>query len=89
MQDRYRVYIDERVSWSLTHRGGAYLYGQIDKHYTTFKTARHTAPASTQQDELESLSSIVLLFRTSLMMSGASTLIDRQAKRRRSSFRPY
>jgi len=42
---------------------GYMLITQIDKHYTAFKTARHTAPAPGRQEELESLSSIVLLFR--------------------------
>jgi hypothetical protein len=41
------------------------LIRQTDKHYTTFKTARHIAPAPGRQEEMESLSSIVLLFRMS------------------------
>jgi hypothetical protein len=35
----------------------------MDKHYAVFKSPRDTAPAAGATEELESLSSIVLLFR--------------------------
>lgn len=37
---------------------------QLDKHYSTFKRQRNTPPPVTEEDELHSLGSIVLLFRT-------------------------
>ncbi|WWD16389.1 hypothetical protein CI109_100815 [Kwoniella shandongensis] len=48
-QERYRQYIDER----------------IEAHYITYTTPRHTPPKAgvRQKEELESLASIVLLFR--------------------------
>lgn len=39
------------------------LINQIDKHYIKFGTPRHTAPTPDRTDEIESLSSIVLLRR--------------------------
>ncbi|ORY29805.1 hypothetical protein BCR39DRAFT_163185 [Naematelia encephala] len=47
VQEQYRQWIDQR----------------LDKHYETFSTPRHTSPATDRTDEIESLSSIVLLFR--------------------------
>jgi len=38
--------------------------GQLDKHYSSWKTPRHQAPPASATDELYSLGSIVLLFRS-------------------------
>lgn len=78
MQERYRRYIDERVcQLDPCHRQRCQFYlgraaigvevgadpAQMDKHYAVFKSPRDTAPAAGATEELESLSSIVLLFR--------------------------
>ncbi|WVF66011.1 hypothetical protein IAT40_000749 [Kwoniella sp. CBS 6097] len=46
-QERYREYIDERIAG----------------HYKSFRTPRHVLPAKSSTEEIESLGSIVLLFR--------------------------
>lgn len=49
MQERFRVYIEERLG----------------KHFATYDRVRDEAPAPEAAEELQSLGSIVLLFRTS------------------------
>lgn len=76
MQHRFRVYIDEKVSCgahALLLLGGQLLIRQIDKHYARFGTTRHTAPAPDRADEIESLSSIVLLLREWTASSSSSS----------------
>ncbi|WRT65807.1 uncharacterized protein IL334_002756 [Kwoniella shivajii] len=60
MQEKYRVFINEKIG----------------RHYSSFSTPRHTAPAVTAKDELESLGSIVLLFRKLREGVVASSRID-------------
>lgn len=50
VQDRYRAYIEDRLG----------------KHYATYNRGRDEAPPSGATEELQSLGSIVLLFREAL-----------------------
>ncbi|WVQ78895.1 hypothetical protein IAT38_000986 [Cryptococcus sp. DSM 104549] len=61
---------DALKSWETQERYRAYIDQRVDAHYTKFSTPRHTVPsikgkakAAMGDEEMESLGSIVLLFR--------------------------
>ncbi|WVQ64989.1 uncharacterized protein L199_003159 [Kwoniella botswanensis] len=54
---------DMLKDWEIQERYRVFIENKITKHHSTFNTTYHKAPQSEARDEIESLGSIVLLFR--------------------------
>ncbi|WWC88053.1 uncharacterized protein L201_002956 [Kwoniella dendrophila CBS 6074] len=67
---------DALKDWEIQNKYRAFIEKKVDKHYRTFKTARHKLPLKDAKDEVESLGSLVLLFRKLREGVVASSRID-------------